>query len=413
MNEMLTRQGADQSAALVGATRALAPSLAARAADAERRRRVPEETVRDYEGARLPAVWIPRVYSGLELDLHTGLETMYEAARGCASSAWCLGIWQQHSWIVSMFPEAAQQETLAADENFHIGAVLAPRGTARRVDGGFRLSGFWPFASGCEHGRWIMLGAFITDDEGAMAPVEPPDREIFGIPAQNARLLLLPVDTVTIKGDWNAAGLAGTGSHSVVVDDVFVPDHMTLVMADAVAGDAPGRTVHDGPLYQATYYSFLHTALAGPAPGVAQGAVDTLLKAIDGKLLMPQNRLQTDMARTHRQIGEAEANIHAARLLLRDSCDRIMEAAHEGRQLDQMERAICRRSNSQAVDLCYQATELVFFAGGGSALAAGNPIQRAMRDMHGVKAHYFMDLETANELSGLARLGKTPFTYVF
>lgn len=418
MNEMSLATGAEQPGAnhrnaFVSASQALTPSLAARAAEAEALRRVPDQTVRDYEAARLPGIWIPRTFGGSEQDLHTGLDTMYEAARGCASSAWCLGIWQQHSWIVAMFPEAAQKETLAVDENFHIGAVLAPRGKAKRVDGGFRLSGFWPFASGCEHGSWIMLGAVVTDADGTPLPPEPADRTIFDVPVQNTRLLLLPIEAVTIKGDWNAAGLAGTGSHSVVVDDVFVPEHLSLMMADAVDGDAPGRAMHDGVLYQATYYSFLHTALAGPAPGVAQGAIDTLLDAIDGKMLMPQNQVQTDLARTHRQIGEAEAKVHAARLLLRDSCDRIMEAAAEGRLLDQMERALCRRNNVQAVDLCYQASELVFFAGGGSALASGNPIQRAMRDMHGIKAHYFMDLETAYELSGLARLGKAPFSYVF
>lgn len=413
MNEMPSPAGSATREAFVSAAQALTPGLAARAADTEALRRVPDESVREFEAARLPGVWIPRAFGGSEQDLHTGLETMYETARGCASSAWCLGIWQQHSWIVAMFPEAAQAETLAADDNFHIGAVLAPRGKAKRVDSGFRLSGFWPFASGCEHGSWILLGALVTDAEGAPIPPEPPDRTIFDVPVQNARLFLVPIEAVTIKGDWDAAGLAGTGSHSVTVDDVFVPEHRSLMMADAVDGIAPGRAVHDGVLYQATYYSFLHTALAGPAPGVAQGAIDTLLRAIDGKMLMPQNQLQTDMARTHRQIGDAEGKVHAARLLLRDSCDRIMDAAAENRQLDQMERALCRRNNVQAVDLCYQATELVFFAGGGSALASANPIQRAMRDMHGVKAHYFMDLETAYELSGLARLGKAPFSYVF
>ena len=390
--------------------RDLAPAIAGRAREAESLRRIPDETVQEMEAADLCRVWIPKAYGGLEGGIHAGLDAMFEIGRACASSAWCLSVWQQHSWVVAHFPEAAQQETLAADPDFHIAAVLAPRGKAQQVDGGFRVSGFWPFASGCEHGGWVMLGALVTGDDDAEIPL---GREIFGVPALNARLCLIPVGEIAIMGDWDAAGLAGTGSHSIKVEDVFVPAHRTLLIADAVEGKAPGRDIHTSPLFHSTYYSFLHTTLCGPAPGVAQGAADHLRRAIDGKVMMPQNRVQTDMDRTHRQIGEAEGKIHTARLLLRDSADRITEAAAAGRQLSLEERAICRRNGNMSTQLCYEAAELAFFAGGGSQLAMGSPIQRAMRDMHAIKAHYFMDLETAYELAGLARLGRTPFTYVF
>lgn len=411
MNEMIaTPLRAAPAPDLAARARDMAAGVAGRARDAEALRRVPDATVREMEASDLCRIWIPKAYGGLESDMHTGLDTMFEIARACASSSWCLSVWQQHSWIAAMFPEATQAETLGADPHFHIAAVLAPRGKARRVDGGFRVSGFWPFASGCDHGSWIMLGALVTDEDGAEIPL---GRDIFGVPALNARLCLIPIDEVTVKGDWDAAGLAGTGSHSIQVDDVFVPEHRTLLIADAVDGKAPGRSVHEGAVFQATYYSFLHTALSGPAPGVAQGAIDHFVQAVDGKVMMPQNQPQADMARTHRQIGEAEAKVHAARLLLRDSADRIMEAAAAGRELTVEERAHCRRNGTLSTHLSYEATEMIFFAGGGSQLALGSPVQRAMRDMHAIKAHYFMDLETAYELSGLARLGKTPFTYVF
>ena len=344
---------------LADRARDLAPAIAVRAPEAEAARRVPDATVREFEQAGLCRAWIPRAFGGLEQDLHTGLETMFEVGRACASSSWCLSVWQQHSWIAALFPEAAQRATLAAVEDFHVAAVLAPRGEARRTDGGFLVSGFWPFASGCEHGTWIMLGALVKDAAGEPEPI---DGDIFGVPVLNNRLCLLPIGEVTVKDDWHAAGLAGTGSHSVEMRDVFVPEDHTLLIADAVAGQAPGRALHDAPLFQATYYSFLHTGLCGPAAGVAQGALDHLIGAIDGKLFMPQNQVQLDMARTHRQVGEAQAKIDMARLLLRDSADRIMGAADAGRQLSQEERALCRRNGSLATHLCYEAVELVFFA---------------------------------------------------
>ena len=415
MNEMApplaeTDSDADLSAALIARAAALAPVVRERGAEAERLRRLPDATMRDLEQSGLCKVWIPKALGGYELDLHTGIRTMQELARGCASSAWCLTVYQQHSWIVAHFPEEAQAETLGAEPDFHIASVLAPRGKARKVDGGYRLSGFWPFGSGCDHGTWIGLGALVVDDDGNEIPVEG---ETYGVKTMNARLLLLPTGDVEIKGDWDVAGLAATGSHSVAVDGVFVPEHRTLFIADAVNGEAPGQAIHTGPLFRSAYYAFLVSALGGLAPGVAHGALDVLLENIDKRVVAPMNVIQGHMVRTHRQIADVETKIRLSELLLKDSADRITEAAEAGKTLSVADRARCRLDTASAVELAYEATEMVFFAAGGSALNLKNPIQRAMRDMHAMKAHYFMDIETAQELRGMLRLGKTPFTYIF
>jgi len=395
---------------LIERARALVPVIRDRAGEAEKLRRLPDETMRDLEAAGLCKVWIPSRFGGAELDLRTGIRTLREVARGCASTAWCLSVYQQHSWIVAHFPEATQRETLAVEPNFHIAAVLAGRGKARKVDGGYELSGFWPFGSGCEHGTWIALGAQVVDDTGNEIPL---DREIGGLPAQNVRLFLLPIGDVDIKGDWEAAGLAATGSHSVAVQPVFVPEHRSLSMPDTVEGKAPGQSVHASPLYQSTYYAFLVTALGGLASGVASGALEALLGNVGKRIVMPMNVIQRDMDRTHRQIGEIETKIRLAELLIDDSVARIEAAAETGRILDTGDRARCRLDVASAVDLAYEATEIVFFAAGGSTLNLKHPIQRAMRDMHAIKAHYFMDLETAQELRGMTALDITPYTYVF
>jgi 3-hydroxy-9,10-secoandrosta-1,3,5(10)-triene-9,17-dione monooxygenase len=398
------------AAELVARARALAPALRRRALAAEQAGRLPAETVCDYEAAGLCRLWIPRRYGGFELDLEAGLETCWEAAKGCASSAWCLSVWQQHSWIVAHFPERAQQETLGADANFHIGSVLSPRGKARPVDGGHVLSGRWPFASGCDHGTWIMLGAAVVDADGNEIPI---DGTVAGRPKANARLFLLPMKDVQNLGDWRTAGLAGTGSHTIVVKDAFVPAHRSISIPDTVEGHAPGRALHTGALFRVPYYAFLVTSLASPAPGIAEGALEALVAGAGKRVLAPMNLLQSKMVRTDRQIGEAAAKIHAARLLLLGNARRIMECGRSGAAMSLQERADCRNNVAFAVELCYQAMETIFFAAGGSSLALDNPIQRAMRDMHAVKAHYFMDIETTRELAGMIRLGKVPFTYIF
>jgi alkylation response protein AidB-like acyl-CoA dehydrogenase len=397
-------------AELVERARGLVPALRARALEAEKLRRLPEATIADFARLELGRVWQPKAYGGHEADLRTGLKVIEETARGCASSAWCLSVYQQHNWILAHFPKEAQDETLGSAANLFPAAVLAPRGTARKVDGGFVVNGVWPFGSGSDHSAWLMFGALVVDQEGREIPL---GRDVYGVPALNARLCLLPRRDVAIKGDWNVAGLVATGSHSIGIDDVFVPEHRTLLIADAIDGIAPGQKIHRAPLFRSTYYSFLVTALAGPAPGVAQGALDSFLERIDKRVVAPMNIVQSKLIRTHRQIAEAGAKIAIARDLLRRNAEAIDAAAESGRVIALEERAEMRLNAALAVHISYEAGEIVFQAAGGSALALGNPIQRAMRDLHGMKAHYFMDLDTALELKGMIQLGRAPFTYIF
>ena len=397
-------------AELVGRARTLVPALRERALAAERLRRLPDETIADFARLELGKIWQPKVYGGLECDLVTGLDILQEPARGCASSAWCLSVYQQHNWILAHFPKAAQDETLGRTPTLFPAAVLAPRGTARKVEGGFVVGGVWPFGSGCDHSDWLMFGALVVDDSGKEIPL---GRDIAGVPALNARLCLLPRKDVAIKGDWNTAGLVATGSHSIGIDDVFVPEHRTLLIADAIDGEAPGQKLHRAPLFRSTYYSFLVTALAGPAPGVAQGALDSFLERIHQRVVAPMNIVQSKLIRTHRQIAEAGAKIAIARDLLRRSAEAIDAAAAAGTAIPIGQRAEIRLNAALAVHISYEAGEIIFQAAGGSALALGNPIQRAMRDLHGMKAHYFMDLDSALELKGMIQLGRTPFTYIF
>ncbi len=395
---------------MVARASALTATVRERAAECEAERCLPEATTRDYEAAGLAKIWIPKRFGGYEFDLQTGLDTLFEVARGCASSSWCLTVYQQHSWIVALYPEEAQQETLGAEPDFHIAAVLSARGTAKEVEGGYVLNGFWPFASGCDRGTWIALGAQVVDEAGKPIPL---DHTVHGVEGVNNRLCLVPIDQVENKRDWRVAGLAGTGSHSIVAKDVFVPAHRALDVPAAIEGRAPGRETNPSPLFKAPYYPFLNTALAGPAPGIAQGMLDNFLERADGRMVMPLNLNQADMVRTHRQVGDAQGKIRVARLLLRENAEKIMAAAEAGGEMSATDRIACRHNCALAVDYSYQAAELLFFASGGSSLSLSSPIQRALRDLLAVKSHYFMDLEGLHELSGMVALDRKPYTYIF
>ena len=229
-----------------------------------------------------------------------------------------------------------------------------------------------------------------------------------GLPAADVQLLFGPAY-------YHDHGFDTFDGHafSLAAERVFVPEHRTLPIPDAVQGRSPGRAANPSALWRVPYYPFLCTALAAPAIGVALGALDALVGRADKRIVPPLNLVQANLVRTYRQIGDAEGRVEAARALLLENARRITAHGEDGATMSAADRATCRNNAAFAVELCYEAVEVCFFAAGGGVLDLSGPLQRAMRDIHAIKAHYFMDVETTRELAGMLALGKTPFTYSF
>src|SRR3546814_6649289 len=145
----------------------LAPLIRGNAAEGQELRRVPDASVEALRRAHLTRLLQPRRWGGLEADMHTHFEVVAKIAEACPSTGWVLGVLQIHSWLAAKFPETAQAEVYADDPDARIAAVPTPRGKAVPAAGGYRLSGFWPFASGCDHATWLMLGARVDGGDEA------------------------------------------------------------------------------------------------------------------------------------------------------------------------------------------------------------------------------------------------------
>ena len=210
-----------QDAELLDRAAALIPELSQRAAEAEQLRRLPDANVAALKRAGLFKILQAKRYGGYQASLHAHVDAVAAIARGCGSTAWCMGVIHAHSWLLASFPQEAQDETYGADPDTIVSAVIAPRGEAKPAEGGYVLSGFWPFASGCQHSQWLLLGARILDASGAV--VDEGD-------------LLVPTKDIAINDDWQVAGLRGTGSCSVVAKSVFVPRHRYLSLPGLAQG---------------------------------------------------------------------------------------------------------------------------------------------------------------------------------
>jgi 3-hydroxy-9,10-secoandrosta-1,3,5(10)-triene-9,17-dione monooxygenase len=396
MSVRQARAAESDHATLVERACALIPDLQERAAEAEMLRKVPAENIAALQKEGLLKVLQARCYGGHQASLRTHVDVIAALARGCASTAWCAGVMHAHSWLMASFPQAAQEETYGANPDAIISAVIAPRGKARLVDGGYILNGFWPFASGCQHSDWLFLGAAVADASGET--IDEGD-------------LLVPTSEIVIKDDWNVVGLRGTGSCSIVAKDVFVPAHRFLSLPGLIGGDAPGQGLHEGWLYKSAAVPVLTLALAPTALGAAQAALEAFKRRLPGReIAYTQHEIQIDSPVTHIQAATAASKIDTAQLLLYHCADEIQAAAERGEMMAFAKRARVRMDCAFAVRLCLDAVETVYLASGGSGIAETSTIQRASRDIHAVNMHGLLSLETNAEMYGRVVLGLTANT---
>ena len=239
--------------------RSLLPALRERADQAERLRRLPDETFADFQEAGLFRCLQPKRYGGHELDPGTLYQAVMEIGAVCGSSAWILGVIGVHNWHLALFAPEAQDDVWGKDTSLQLSTSLAPTGSVERVDGGFRLRGRWPFSSGCDFCHWAVLGGTVP----ALAKDAPPD----------VRTFLVPRSDYAIDDTWHAVGLCGTGSKDLLVDGAFVPEYRTHSYRDAFYLTNPGAVVNDGPLYRLPFGLVFPACIGSPAIGVALGAV--------------------------------------------------------------------------------------------------------------------------------------------
>jgi len=382
---------------LVARAKALGPALRERAAEAEALRRLPDANVAELKRAGLLRVWQPKRFGGHELGVHEHLDIVSELAKACPSTGWVAGVVHAHTWISAHLSEKAQAELYGTNPDFVTCAVVAPtRSTAKKIDGGYRLTGFWPFGSGCQHSQWMFLGGQVKDDAGVVT-----DEGEF----------LIPTKEITINDDWHVAGLKGTGSCSVAVKDLFVPEHRFLSMRYLMTGTGEGLKKNDAWLYKGAAVPILDIALCGPALGIARAALETFLAHVKGgRVLAYTGHVQSEWPVSQVDLADAAIKIDMGELLLRRCADDIEKTAKTGKQMSLENRARARMDCAQAVRCCLEAVEILYLSAGGGALADKNPLQRASRDIHAVNMHGFLALRTNQEVYGRSLLGLPPNT---
>ncbi len=364
--------------------------LADRAQEAERRRRLPGATVDDFIASGLAELLVPARYGGVQAPWPAILDPVRRMAHGCASSAWTLGFYTLHNWMMALFGEQAQEEAFAT-RPFLAPAPLAPTGRGVAVDGGIRLSGRWSWATGVMDGNWIIVGALCGSGEDP-AGIYPA-------------LALLPIGDVHIEDVWHTDGMCATGSNDVVITDAFVPAHRLVKVADIYKGTAPGAALHDADTYRWPMVPALALLAAMPALGSAERVADIYAERLAKRVLAYEGVTQKDKPVAQAHLGEARVRLRALRGLLADTVGQIETIVAAG---DPVPRPVRGEARMAAAHIVHESRAVIgglLEASGASAHFLDNPLQRIKRDVDVLAGHVVFDYDTSRELAGALILG--------
>ncbi|MBN9003879.1 MAG: acyl-CoA dehydrogenase family protein [Rhizobiales bacterium] len=378
-------------AAMLTRARALVPVLRDRAAKTEELRRLPPETEKDLHAAGLFRILQPKRIGGSEFDYVALVDFAEVIATADASTAWTLANLASHHWMLGMFDDRAQDIVWGRDVNALIASSFVfPAGRARKVTGGYRLQGRWPFSSGVDSCAWNMLAGIVSSDDEA----DGIEYRVFLVPRQDYRIIDM----------WNVTGLKGTGSNDIAVDDVFVADAMTVSVAEIDGGPSPGSIVNPNPLYTLPVFALFPFVLSGVALGNAQACLDDYIEVARHRATTYSRAKLGDLQSTQIKIAEASAKIDAARLIMRSACLEAMVDARRGHIPDMAVKTRWRRDGAYAVNLCTEAVSLLFAASGARGLFAGAPLQRQFRDANAINSHLAFNFDAAGTNYGRVAL---------
>lgn len=369
------------ASSILDSVRALAPAIREHAASIEQERRLPEALVRGLIDAGVFRMLMPRSLGGDEMDPISACRVFEEIATEDGAAGWCAMIGAANGHFGGLLP-AEGARRIFADRNVVLAGAFRPTGVAEAVEGGYRVTGRWPFASGIMHCNWLLGGCQIMD--GAR-----PRMTAVGAPV--VKLMFLPRAEGQVLDTWHTGGLRGTGSHDFEVKDAFVPASLSLWFADP--------PVERGPLYSLPAITLFSPMIASVPLGIARHALEAFKDLAGVKKPTRSQDLLRARPVAQSQLGEAEGLLRAGRAFLFEALGEAWEVARRGEPLSWKQRGLVRLSATQAATQAVQAVDIAYRAGGASSVYASTQLERCLRDIRAASQH--LQLSTTNyEIAG-------------
>jgi hypothetical protein len=360
-------------AELLARARAQVPTLAERVPAATEARNIPDATIADFRRSGILRVLQPLRYGGCQESVGVFLHIVEALTEGCASSAWVYGVLGELQWVIALLPERGQDDVWGDDPEAVAAGSLVPRARAARCTGGWRVTGRYSFASGCMHAQWIIIAAHCEDAAGNDQP----------------RYLVVPVAEIEIVDDWFSMGMRGTGSRSLVLHDVFVPEHRTVSLRDILDGTPPGRLVHpDYPLLRSPRYYLVPFVLPAVAFALARKALSLMPPSLHARGMAPSDILNL-------QLGEAAALIETANLIFATRRAESVACLDAGGPIEASHVLRNRRDVTLAFGLLKKGVERLAAINGARTVYDTDPLQSALLDITAISTHIIVNEQAA------------------
>ncbi len=383
---------------IVAAIEAVTPKLQQNALAEEKAGRLSQQTIEELDAIGVFRISLPLEYGGSALSTEDQRRVFAAVGAIAGSTGWVSWVTTTHGRWIAMYPKAAQDEIYGLPwVGPRISGVLSPHGPgrARRVDGGYMISGRWPFASGCRHTAWIVLGSMVAGPDGKLDMIAPVVRTA----------------DLTVLDDWAVSGMKGSGSNTVeLTDELFVPEHRVMSMKDLSAGRWASEPPAGQVLFRNNFLDYT-SILSGSTPlGMAKGALNYFRERMDGRGIMGTDyKVQAEAPIAHFQLAEATAKIEAAERLLSADCVELDRRAVAGEETDDLFQTKLKFDVALSVRQCCEAIETLHRASGASTVHEANPMQRYARDARVATVHAHFNYETCAENYGRALAGKPLF----
>lgn len=369
------------------------PAIAANAERAELERKVPDENIALLKGIGMHRAFQPKKYGGLEMSLPEFTDCVAALAGACGGTAWAFSLLCTHSHQLAMFSEKLQDEIWGDNPDATASSSIAPFSTIREGDGGVYLSGEMGWSSGCDHADWAIVGMRRANAQGEL---------IYGFG-------VVPRSDYEIRDDWFAVGMRSSGSKTLVLKDVFIPNHRMEAAQDMMEGRSSGFGLYpDSDIFYTPYRPYFASGFASISLGVAERMLVAFKEKTKNRVRAYTGANVGTATPALMRLAESTHQVAAARAFLEKTWE---EHAEHGRAHQYPTRATLtnwRTNQAYAVKMCVAAVDRLFSAAGATSWMENNEIQRLFRDSHMTAAHAYTDYDVCAQILGRELMGLEP-----
>ncbi|QLF93376.1 flavin-dependent monooxygenase [Pseudomonas sp. ABC1] len=378
---------------LLEALQDILPAIAGNADEAERLRKVPEANIALLKGIGMHRAFQPMAYGGLEVSLPQFADCVAALAGACGGTAWAFSLLCTHSHQLAMFPQRLQDEVWGENPDATASSSIAPFGRVEEVEGGVIFNGEMGWSSGCDHAQWAIVGCNRIGAQG---------EKVYSF-------AVLPRSDYEIRDDWYAVGMRGSGSKTLVIKDVFVPEYRIQAARDMMEGRSAGFGLYpDSKIFHTPYRPYFASGFAAISLGIAERMLEAFKEKTRNRVRAYTGASVGTATPALMRLAESTHQVAAARALLEKTWQEHAEYGERQQYPTRTTLAFWRTNQAYAVKMCIEAVDRLFSAAGATSWFEGNEIQRLFRDSHMTGAHAYTDYDVCAQILGRELMGLEP-----